>query len=104
MSSAGVFMKSTFPSISSRVAAVLVALSLSSMVPFAATLAQDIVGGSSAELASAAEVESRSGRGVFTAPKVVSHHAKRVEKKTVARTTKSSKPRTTVATVRPDRP
>jgi len=71
---------------------------------FTGSLAQDITGGSSAELASAADVESRSGRGVFTAPKTVSHHAKRPEKKTVARTTKVSKPqRETASTTRTDR-
>src|SRR5688572_20369794 len=97
-------MKNISSSINSSLAAAFLALAVSGLPLFTASLAQDITGGSSAELASAADVESRSGRGVFTAPKAVSHHAKRPEKKTVARTTKISKPqRETASTSRPDR-
>jgi tetratricopeptide (TPR) repeat protein len=97
-------MKKAFRSIGSCLAATVLSFAVSGLGTFSASLAQDITGGSSAELASAAEVESRSGRGVFTAPKTVSHHVKRPEKKTVARTTKVSKPqRETASTSRPDR-
>ncbi|HEY5837725.1 MAG TPA: hypothetical protein VIT19_01740, partial [Pyrinomonadaceae bacterium] len=97
-------MKKTSSSIGSSLATAFLALAVSGLPLFTGSLAQDITGGSSAELASAADVESRSGRGVFTAPKTVSHHAKRPEKKTVVRTTKVSKPqRETVATTRTDR-
>src|SRR5687767_1025007 len=97
-------MKKNSNSIGSSLAAAFLALAVSGLPLFTGSRAQDITGGSSAELASAAEVESRSGRGVFTAPKTVSHHAKRPEKKTVARTTKVSKPqRETASTSRPDR-
>ena len=47
------------------------------------SLAQDISGGSSAEIASAADVESKSGKGIFTTPKNVAHNTKRPEKKVV---------------------
>jgi tetratricopeptide (TPR) repeat protein len=74
-------------SIPSRLAALALALTVSGVVPAITSLAQDITGGSSSELASAADVESRSGRGVFTAPKTVAHHARKLEKKTVERVT-----------------
>jgi len=61
-------------------------LSLASVFgPCAALFAQDISGGSSAELARNSEVEGNSGRGVFTRPKEAAHHVRKVEKKTVAR-------------------
>src|SRR5687767_4092407 len=98
-------MKKNSNSMRSSLAAAFLALTVSGLPLFTGSLAQDITGGSSAELASAAEVESRSGRGVFTAPKTVSHHAKRPEKKTVARTTKVNKPQreTVASTTRTDR-
>ena len=77
----------TVSSTTSRLAALALALTLSGFGPLVSSLAQDITGGSSSELASAADVESRSGRGVFTTPKTVAHHAKKLEKKTVARVT-----------------
>src|ERR1051325_9428279 len=71
----------------SRFAALALTLMLSGVLSVVGSLGQDITGGSSSELASAADVESRSGRGVFTAPKSVAHHARKLEKKTVARVT-----------------
>src|ERR1051325_7761097 len=71
----------------SRFAALALTLMLSGVLSVVGSLGQDITGGSSSELASAADVESRSGRGVFTAPKSVAHHARPLEKKTVARVT-----------------
>ena len=70
-----------------RLVALALAFTVSGVVPVITSLAQDITGGSSSELASAADVESRSGRGVFTTPKTVAHHARKLEKKTVARVT-----------------
>src|SRR5215813_11457300 len=70
-----------------RLAALALALLVSGIAPAIGSLAQDITGGSSSELASAADVESRTGRGVFTPPKSVAHHARNLEKKTVARVT-----------------
>src|SRR4029079_19683931 len=72
----------TVSSTTSRLAALALALTLSGFGSLVGALAQDITGGSSSELASAADVESRSGRGVFTTPKTVAHHAKKLEKKT----------------------
>ena len=85
----------------SRVIAVALLLSLSGFALFARSIAQDISGGSSSELASAAEVESKSGRGVFTTPKNVTRHAHaRLENKTVARAGNTS--RQTVVVNSPD--
>ncbi|HZI48418.1 MAG TPA: tetratricopeptide repeat protein, partial [Pyrinomonadaceae bacterium] len=77
----------TVSSISDRLVVFALALILAGAAPAIRSLAQDITGGSSSELASAADVESRSGRGVFTTPKSVAHHARKLEKKTVERTT-----------------
>src|SRR5213080_581365 len=82
----------------------LLALGFSAFALFVSSTAQDISGGSSSELASAADVESRSGRGVFTAPKTVAHHSRaRLENKTVARAGNTSRTvRETTGGTRPD--
>jgi len=60
---------------------------MTGFTPCAALFAQDITGGSSSELASASEVEGRTGRGVFTRPKDVAHHVRKTERRVVARVT-----------------
>src|SRR5437016_4907947 len=79
-------------SLKSRLTFVALFITASAFVLFARSIAQDISGGSSSELASAADVESRSGRGVFTTPKNVIRHAHaRLENKTVARAGNTSR-------------
>src|SRR2546423_14930685 len=74
--------------VTSRIVAFVLALTLS---PLARALPQDISGGSSSELASASEVEGRNGKGIFSAPKSVAHHARKQEQKVVARATSPSR-------------
>src|SRR5256714_3181361 len=76
----------------SRSVAFLLVLSLSPLALLARSLPQDITGGSSSELASATEVEGRTGKGIFSAPKSVAHHPRKLEQKIVARATSSSRP------------
>src|SRR5256885_6547176 len=76
---------------SSRIVAFALALAVSPFGLIARGLPQDISGGSSSELASASEVEGRTGKGIFSAPKSVAHHARKLEQKIVARATSSSR-------------
>jgi hypothetical protein len=71
----------------SRMTAVVLLFTLSGIAASAALTVQDITGGSSSELASASEVESRSGKGVFTRPKEVANHVRRAVNRTIARVT-----------------
>src|ERR1043165_6784145 len=73
--------------LSSRIISLVLALSVSPLALIASAFTQDISGGSSSELARATEIEGRTGKGIFSAPKTVAHHARKPEQKLVARAT-----------------
>src|SRR2546425_2641739 len=83
--------------VASRIVAFVLVVTLSPLALLARSLPQDITGGSSSELASATEVEGRTGKGIFSAPRSLAHHARKLEQKIVARATSSSRSRETVA-------
>src|SRR2546425_12822426 len=77
--------------VASRIVAFVLVVTLSPLALLARSLPQDITGGSSSELASATEVEGRTGKGIFSAPRSLAHHARKLEQKIVARATSPSR-------------
>src|SRR5438132_1547509 len=83
----------TKPSLCYRITASVFALGLFFFTNLDTLKGQDISGGASADIASAGDLESRLGIGVFTNLQNFAHSSKRLEKKTVSRPEPPARPK-----------